>query len=118
MTKEQKIRRAARVIAKGYIKTLEEGAEPAFLAAQVELGKYDILANVNDNRLNMAETLEAVRREAHLMIRMELGDRPALAKVLIRLRKEREEKEAAREREDAAKANAKLGRYLANMKTA
>jgi len=96
-TKQFKIRRAARVIAKGYIKTLEEGKEPLFLSAQVELAKYDILENVNDNRLNMADTLEAVRREAHWMIKDTLGQRPDLAAKLIQFRQESEEAAKAAE---------------------
>ena len=118
MKKEQKIRRAARVVAKGYIKTLEEGKEPASLAAQVELSKYDILGNVNDERLNMTDTLVAVQREAHSMIKMELEIRPKLATALIGFRKAREEKEEAREREETRKANAPLGQFLASMKSA
>ena len=118
MKKEQKIRRAARIVAKGYIKTLEEGREPARLAAQVEFSKYDILGNVNDDRLNMTDTLVSVQREAFSMIKMELENRPELANVLIGFRKARAEKEEASEREEMRKANAPLGRFLANLKKA
>tara|TARA_R110000796_G_scaffold17656_1_gene54168 strand:- start:65 stop:433 length:369 start_codon:yes stop_codon:yes gene_type:complete len=113
--KHQKIRRAARVVAKGYIETLAAGNEPAALAAQIDSGKYDILGNVNDERLNMIDTLEAVRREAHLMIKMELELQPELAKALIRFRKMRQEKNEAQDSQATCKANAPLGRFLASL---
>ena len=87
-----KINSAARKVARGYIKTLEEGQEPMGLHAQIEMGKYDILDNVNDARLNMSDTLEAVRREAHWLIKDALTRRPELADKLIAFRKAREEK--------------------------
>tara|TARA_R110000796_G_scaffold167313_3_gene284203 strand:+ start:7034 stop:7399 length:366 start_codon:yes stop_codon:yes gene_type:complete len=115
--KHQKIRRAARVVAKGYIETLAAGKEPATLAAQIVLGKYDILGNVNDERLNMIATLEGVRREAHFMIKMELELRPELAMALVRFRKARQEKNDAQERQETSRANAPLGRFLANRRS-
>ena len=115
MKKQQKIKRAARHVAKGYVQTLEQGKEPAPLAAQVELGKYDILGRVDDERLNMLDTLVAVEREAKALIKMELADRPELAKALIAFRAARAEREEAAERV-ALKSNAPLGRYLQGLK--
>ena len=115
MKKQQKIRRAARIVAKGYIKTLEEGLVPARLAAQIEAGKYDILHNVNDDRLNMSDTLESVRREAHGMIKDALKNAPHLADALIEARAKIEEEQARKDQEEERKANAPLARHLAKM---
>jgi hypothetical protein len=90
ITKNMKIRRAARVIAKGYLKTIEEGKEPPYLSFLIHDQKYDILGNVNDARLNMSDTLEAVRQEAHWMIKDQLEQTPNLAEKLVSFRKARE----------------------------
>ena len=91
-TKNMKIRRAARVIATGYLKTLEEGGEPPFLSFLIQDQKYDILGNVNDARLNMTDTLEAVRLEAKWMIKDQLEQRQTLANRLINFRQAREQR--------------------------
>lgn len=93
MNKKTKIRSAARKVAKGYLKTLEEGKEPAMLRAQIEMSKYDILDDINDRRLNIASTMEAVLVEAKWLIKDALQQNSYLADKLIAFRKARESKQ-------------------------
>jgi len=95
-----KINREARIICNRYIQVLERGNEPATLRSQIEHSKYDILSSINDSRLNMDNTLERVRSQAHYNIKCELQLRPELAQRLIDFRKARQardEKEASNE---------------------
>lgn len=116
-TKAYKIRRAARIIAKGYIKTLAQGKEPMFLRAQIELGKYDILENVNDDRLNISDTLEAVRIEAANMIKSELDLRLDLKQRLVDFRRKREEEARKKDSEQIRKNNLKFAQFFEKKKT-
>ena len=95
-----KINREARIICNLYIQVLERGNEPAALRSQIEHSKYDILSSINDSRLNMDNTLERVRSQAHYNIKCELQLRPELAQRLIDFRKARQardEQEASNE---------------------
>ena len=95
-----KINREAHIICKRYIEVLERGNEPATLLAQIEYSKYDIMESINDARLNMHNTLERVRLQAHYNIKTELQIRPELAQRLIdfrKARKARDEQEAINE---------------------
>jgi hypothetical protein len=85
-----KINREARIICNRYIQVLERGNEPATLRSQIEHSKYDILSSINDSRLNMDNTLERVRSQAHYNIKCELQLRPELAQRLIDFRKARQ----------------------------
>jgi hypothetical protein len=95
-----KINREARIVCNRYIQVLERGNEPATLRSQIEHSKYDILSSINDSRLNMDNTLERVRSQAHYNIKCELQLRPELAQRLIDFRKARQardEQEASNE---------------------
>jgi hypothetical protein len=95
-----KINREARIICNRYIQVLEQGNEPSTLRSQIEHSKYDILSSINDSRLNMDNTLERVRSQAHYNIKCELQLRPELAQRLIDFRKARQardEQEAVNE---------------------
>jgi hypothetical protein len=95
-----KINREAHIICKRYIEVLENGNEPATLLSQIEHSKYDIMESINDARLNMHNTIERVRSQAHYNIKCELQLRPELAQRLIDFRKARQardEQEASNE---------------------
>ncbi len=95
-----KINREARIICNRYIQVLERGNEPSTLRSQIDHSKYDILSSINDSRLNMDNTLERVRSQAHYNIKCELQLRPELAQRLIDFRKARQardEQEASNE---------------------
>lgn len=85
-TLSNKINCEASRIAHEYIKTLADGNEPATLAAIIQLTRYGILANIGDGRVNASDTLEKVKIQAHLYIKIDLGQNPELAQRLIEFR--------------------------------
>ena len=88
------------MISKHYIAVLERGNEPPTLRSQIHHNRYEIMLSLDDSRLNMDNTLERVRSQAHYNIKCELQLRPELAQRLIEFRKTRQardEQEASNE---------------------
>lgn len=98
-TLAEKITTEAIRISREYITIITAGNEPAKLASVVESQRYGIMGNINDGRANMSDTLEKVRLQAHIRIKMDLQANPELAQRLIDFR-------AARQARDAASAAA------------
>jgi len=86
MKVQTKISLEAQRIAKDYIRLISENKTPAMLAAWVEKSKYDIMAVINDRRLNMSDTLEKIRIEARFEINQQLNKFPYLKDRLIQFR--------------------------------
>jgi len=84
-----KIEQEASIISGQYIKTLEAGKEPATLRSIIDHNKYGILERISDGRVNMDDTLEKVRSQAHYNIKCELQLRTELANLLIGFREAR-----------------------------